>query len=487
MSREPKTAKEARKRNRAADARAEAEPGNVAAWIRSRKDDLLPQLAALDPSPALTSVLGALHGELKLSDIDLCRTLGDIVGKTRWLSVLTPLVEEMGRFPDANHALTTTKGGLGRQPAFLSEWRNRPWEEIGRVESVIVDGQPLVAQLPEVSDIFGPPEQRRRVLLKPHPQGELVPDIRGLRRRPNLMMTALEGLPPLAHSDASLLMALVYAASEPLWLDEHEGGALLARTRDGGFRRPRASDRDRFRQAARILRQALIYDPHYVQTNKNRWAPRWLDIVNVQTVPELGVYQLGPAGWTGAEKMKGRWLLTAQGSQSTARISLAGEQGVAGQIVNALEYRLYARHDGIPGPGPDVRPRDGTSGAGETVFVSMREILYMAQQLVGEPGRDQAAEKRFRRAIDTLLQRGYGLPRRLTPRGKSVPLLSGEAEAGDTVEIVGVRRGGNGRHSGLLVRASARFTAAAAQAARPKLTGFERVTLLDYAGRPLME
>ena len=83
--------------------------------------------------------------------------------------------------------------------------------------------------------------------------------------------------------------------------------------------------------------------------------------------------------------------------------------------------------------------------------VRLRDLLRAA----GEPVTDAtptrgAAARRYQRRVAALDELGYQIPER----------TGGEAEAGDSIEIVRRVRGSRGGEAGLVIRASARFVEA---------------------------
>ena len=165
-----------------------------------------------------------------------------------------------------------------------------------------------------------------------------------------------------------------------------------------------------------------------------------------------------------------RYTLTAEGGRAGKARVQAGESGAAGRLITGIEYRLAARFDGKSGTAPDLRP-ETKGGPGPTVLLPWRD----AMALMGEswdradPKADHAARNRWRRMVDSLLKAGY-----------KIATFRGEAEAGDSVEIVEVRRGSRARSAGLRVRASARFVEAARLSGLKDGKGFETVRLTDW-------
>ena len=386
---------------------------------------------------------------------------------------LSPIVRAWQERPDSLAAaiVTATVGDspMVKRPALISDLARTAWDDAGTVEAATVDGEALAARIPDAAAVHRP----RMRMLKPKPSEQMgIEWPRGLkpRIRPDMRLTALEGMPPILAGDLSMIVTMAYALNRPICLTETEGAALLARTRTGEFRRPRESDRERFRRAWVAGRWALIvYDPHDTAPGG-----RAVELLDAQSTAS-GLYVIGPPLWARQLAAKGeRWTLTGEGSAASARRFLAGKQSLAGRIVTGLEYRLGARWDGKLGIAPDLRPDSGKTGPGPVVFVGWREVL----NLVGnwwdpnDPTADDAARKRFDRAVETL--KGYFVS----------PAPGHEAAAGDTVEIVARVRGSRAHRAGLQVRASARFVEAARLAHQKDGQGFGPVALTDYTGKP---
>ena len=94
----------------------------------------------------------------------------------------------------------------------------------------------------------GRPRRTRR-LFKP---GEGLPlKVDGVKALPHdLRLVALEGLSPILAGDVLTLGGVVWALNQTVRITERDGAALLARTRKGGYRGPKASDVKRFWDAA---------------------------------------------------------------------------------------------------------------------------------------------------------------------------------------------------------------------------------------------
>ncbi len=141
-------------------------------------------------------------------------------------------------------------------------------------------------------------------MLKPKPGEQMgIEWPRGLkpRIRPDMRLTTtLEGMPPILAGDLSMIVTTSYALNRPIYLTETEGAALLARTRGGEFRRPRESDRERFRRAWVAGRWALIvYDPHDTASGG-----RAVELLDAQRTAS-GLYVIGPPLWARQLAAKG--------------------------------------------------------------------------------------------------------------------------------------------------------------------------------------
>ena len=375
---------------------------------------------------------------------------------------LAPLVQAWQRRPHTpSQSTVTAVQGMTRRAAIVSDTRRVPWTDNYDLDAAIVDGEPIMAGLPDLIELFPEPRRRKRRLFKP---GEgLLLKVDGVKALPrDLRLVALEGLPPILAGDVLTLATLAHTLNYPMRIDERDGAALLARTRDGEYRFPQKSDIKRFWQAAADLRATLIYDPH--------GSGRWAELAKVEGLPNKRGVFMGRPEWMNYRSGGERYTLTAEGGRAGMARVMAGESGAAGRLITGIEYRLAARFDGKPGIAPDLRP--GTKGgAGLPVFLPWRD----AMALMGEswdrtdPKADHAARNRWQRMVGSLLKTGY-----------KIATFRGEAEAGDSVEIVEVVRGSRARPAGLRVRASARFVEAARLAGLSDGRGFETVRLTDW-------
>ena len=362
---------------------------------------------------------------------------------------LAPLVkawQERPRHP--GKATVTTAGGMLRRPEPVSTLRRTPWGDGYSLETIQIDGEPMTAKLPDLVELFPEPKLRLRRLYKPA-ESRLPLRVEGVREiQRDLRLVALEGLPGVLAGDVLALACLAHGIDRAMLINERDGAALLARTRDGGFRSPKPTDIKRFWQAAADLRAALMYDPH--------GSGRWADLAKVEPVPNRRGIILGRPTWM--RYLKGdRWTLTAEGGRAGKARIVAGEGGAAGRLITGIEYRLAARWDGRPGIAPDLRP-EWKGGPGHPVFIPWRDAMNLMGDVWdrADGAADYAARFRWRRMVQSLLKAGY-----------LIHNLRGEASAGDSVEIVDVVKGGRSRPAGLRVRASARFVEAGGRGGPP--------------------
>lgn len=344
-----------------------------------------------------------------------------------------------------------------RRPRTVSGILRAHW-----VEAAVVDGEPMALTVPDK------PRQPRRVY-RPSRQMRLPDAALPEPLPPDFRLVTVGELVNCGGSmalpgDVLALMTLAHAVEGRLALADREGAALLARTRKGGFRRPRKSDIKRFRDAALELHWAIF---------RNDKTGEWFPVADVQRYKDQTVIA-APAWMRGKWKTKDGWTLTADGgAASRARLIASSDASPAGRVITGLEHRLAARWDGRPGIAPDLRPAHGKSGPGTARFINWREAMALAGFHWDWTARraDQAMLFRYRRILLRLRKAGYMLAH---PRG--------EAAAGDAVEVVGIQRGSRARAAGLVVRASARFVESAKLSIRADGKGFDHVSLSDWLG-----
>ena len=230
-------------------------------------------------------------------------------------------------------------------------------------------------------------------------------------------------------------------------------GATITQSQGAVFVGGRDTDANRQRWHSALTTAAGMY----IIINTKTGEPRNLLVADFH---DGGADVRPPAWWI---KDKPAWRLTG-GLYRPASIGgrmVKHETGGLHRMITGLETVLTWSPSG--GGGRDGRlPRylraRVPGGPGEEIFVPWREVLRRSGDYVtAKTPFSGRAGMRYGRRVNALLDAGYGTPTdaRGTPTNAAAP-------AGDTVEI---RRagGGNGRESGLWIRASARFCAAAAQ------------------------
>ena len=262
---------------------------------------------------------------------------------------IIPLVEAWQKRPrPITEATTTTANGMTRRPEIISTIQRMTFIPFGSfdLDATLVDGEPLAARIPDFGDVFPLPKPNETLPLKfpgignPYKYGDL--------RLLALAQVAAEENSIILAGDVLTLLSLAHAIDRDLRLHERQGGALLARTRNGGFRRPRPSDIKRFWRAAQELAYLHITEP---------WPGgfRWANLASVQGDPKTRSVTIASPAWLRSWQRKGgRWTLTAEGGKAGKARIVAGESGAGGRLITGIEYRLAARFDGQPGIAPGL-------------------------------------------------------------------------------------------------------------------------------------
>lgn len=371
------------------------------------------------------------------------------------------------RLPDAT---VTTASGLVRRPRSVSRALQASWERVG-IDVAEVDGEPFATVSPNAVAAFGKPRRRaykrgdqRALGLRGF--GELPGDLR------LIAVAALDEAGPILSGDTLALMQVAQASDRPITVSASELAMLLARSRDGGFRRVRDSDLKRAHFATQALHWLILNDP--------KGSGRWINLARVEPLAD-DRYILGPPAWM-REASRDQWTLTAEGGWHGRMRIASGEGATMGRVITGLEHFIAAHYLGGRGLNPNLQPANGKGSAGPAVSLPWRTVQRLAGFTWDESDSraDHAARVRHDRIVRGLRRNGYLLP---TRNGR--PNLRGEAEAGDSVEIVRIVRGARGRLAGLEIRASARFVAAARLSIRAEGQGFERVSLPDWMGLPV--
>ena len=351
--------------------------------------------------------------------------------------------------------------GLVRRPRPFSACLHTPWERVA-VDAATVDGQPLAAAIP------GYP--RRRALYEAGQSVFHFP--RSAAPPSHLFLEAIgESVTGVGRKlslpgDMLLIAAIAYSADRRLEIPDSAGAALLARTREGGFRSPKQSDLKRWHTATLLLHSLIWRD---LATGK------WFELVAV--VSHVTYTAIGRPEWANGNHLHrhGGWTLTSEGSAvARARIVANADSSPAGRILTAIEFFLASQWDGRPGIAPFLRPADGRAGPGTTAILTWRYLMQASGFTWDQHDRraDRNMYATYRRAVCRMVDAGY----RVSNAGR------GEARAGDTLEIVDIVRASRHRKAGLVVRASQRFVAAAKQSAKPKGKGFRSIPLTEWLG-----
>ena len=399
------------------------------------------------------------------------------LAKPRPKHPLTPLLAwwlSRPRPATGGRVSTVGTGRMTRRPAVSFHARLTSWN----VDAVEVDGEPMATHVSDVADLFvrkdkrkkdkkGDAAPRERRVLRPGDQAHL--DLDGLAPLPrDLRLVALTGLHNVIAGDTFTLLTLAEALDRAIEIDEYTGAALLARTRDGGFRRPRDSDVERYWDAAAELHSLKVYDP--------AGSRRWAELAYVSGDPKTRMVTIGPPKWRKFGKGGTRWMLTTEGGVAGRARITAGRGGAAGRLVAGIEYFLGARYLGARGAPPDLLPASGKSGPGPVVTLPLAAVAALMGELdpTGTSDDARSTRKRLGRAIEAAMK-----------MYQPAPGAGTEAPAGDSVEIVGRLRASRHRPAALEVRASARYVEATRLSMRRQGRGFQTVALPDWLGLDL--
>ena len=381
---------------------------------------------------------------------------------------LEPLVDAWQRLSavpmEAIRVTATTPGAMVRRPRQLSAVVHTPWENVA-VDAATVDGEPIATMVPSASPY---PYRRTRY----QASQSVLPSARNATAPRHMLLTVVgavatgDGRKLALSGDLLMVAAIVHALDGRLELPDSAGAALMARTRNGGFRTPKPSDFMRWHNVTLSLRSCVWRCP---ATGK------WFELVEVSALPNSTV--IGRPDWAHGKRLRlqGGWTLTTEGGRAArSRIVASVNASPAGRIVSAIEYHLAAHWDGRPGIAPYLRPARGKAGPGEIESLDWRYIMRAAGFVWDstDQRRDRNMLETYRRAVARLQSVGYQAPN----AGR------GAAPAGDAIEIVDVVRANRSRPAGLKVRASDRFVEAARQSVLGHGKGFSSVALTDWLG-----
>ena len=370
---------------------------------------------------------------------------------------LAPLVRAYEERPRSlDEAPVTVAGGytqLMRHPHRGAQAALTHWLPPGEVAAVMVDGLPVVAALSGPQRALVPWTEGRALGLG----SAMAPTDWRLHATAAFARTG----GPLPDDVRVLLTVAAAVGTRGVVLSDRNGAALLARSSNGEYRRPRvagknARDLERYQEAvceAVRLRlheapgsansRELIVSATYADGTRRLALPPWLSPTNG-----------GP---------ESRWFLSAeQGCRERASL-----QSLAARMVLGFECFLATRWDGKRTIGDAFRKVEGKL---PSYRLDVPSCLALAGDVAwrGDDERERvAALKRFHRAVDALEGAGYF-----------------GSECVDTVRVISRTRGSRGNAAGVVIAATLQSAEAARKANQAGGKGFESVRLADYLNGP---
>ena len=342
-------------------------------------------------------------------------------------------------------AFQTERGNYSKTPGLMAA-------TTGVLSIVKVDGEPFAGRMPLI------PENKKRRAYRPKQegtQGELLPGPRRLNRVPtgDMILASLDQWDLSADDRTTLRHDIIrlgratYSLTGRATIPEDVGAKWLT-----GQTHATAAAKQRWWDTLEAMR--------YMTVRVDPKTHRWLDLFDVRPQRD-GSAWLGPASWwvesrkeddgPRAWRLSGGLWRPAINGDAPARGTSSGFWGALARTVDGIEAGLAwgpTTGSGKGGRLADYLRPTHKGGAGPEVFIPWRNVLRLAGEAAPDGGLDSsgAMRQRYKRRIDALRKAGYVLPGR------------GEAEAGDTIEIVRIVDGRGGRREGgIVVRASARF------------------------------
>lgn len=377
--------------------------------------------------------------------------------------------------------------GATRISYAASEVLRRRWQASIDIDGIYIDGTPLVARLHSLR----PTEQWKLYSDDPSlmPSGGdnlELPDA-SFRRTPYPQNARDQPLPMVAsrilgnldgrsslRSDLSTVLNVAYGSTGPVTWSDREGARLLARTKDGGFRRPTDGDVSRWRTAVEVGSSIRLY---YV----DRYGRDFISILIVDSYGD-GRRIISPPAWFrergGTSNLGSSMGYTLSGAAHPSR-QIGAKAPSFPHVLASMEYWLARSYEGEDGVAPLLRPvRPGRVGPwapscrGEPFWPWYDVLIFLGLErfdLTDSKARD-AALRRYWRIVEGLQRAGY--------------MRTDDAGNGDLIEVEASPR--TGRRSGratpwLRFRASARFCEAARLATLGKWT---TMNLLDWYDLP---
>ena len=376
-------------------------------------------------------------------------------------------LQKLAAAKPAAEAKVRTAGGLVRVPTVGSELLRRQWTSDVEVATVEVDGEPLATRIPTApiptaawvhhdgsplfdSGVTGDDGQLR------------LPSIIEYKPGYPLLMVARRQLTPYDYrktlwADLRIAWVLLYSTTGPCRLDDWEGAALLARSKDGGFRRASTSDLQRWRALLDFVDgvRLLYRDPHGLID--------WIPLGRAEPVGDGSRIISAPAWYR--EELEGLKRYTLTNTAAPARWSM-DRQSAAREVVFAAEYLITTTYTGGQAVmlSPDGRDRAGP-GPWSEWYTWARVLSELAGQTVDTTGdTTRMPRKRAARIIAALDAAKYEM---------------GAKHNGDVVEFE-LLPGKGSRGGRLRFRATPRFVEASRLSKDP--TGWHSTSLRAWIG-----
>ena len=327
---------------------------------------------------------------------------------------------------------------LARNPGLLALAR-------ATLEATEVDGEPFATS---------EPMGKRSYRVAVAEQGRLFPGPRNLdgRATAGAVLSTLADLSltgderSTLRSDIARVGRMAYALTGAVRLSHAEGAHFI-----GGRDTP--ANRRRWRLAVMMGSGIRLILPDW----------DWWDLLDVSRSGE-DTFRVGPPEWwlrregPMAHRFTGGLFRTPV--FETDRTPWRNE--ILARMIDGIEGGLTwgtAAGKGHQGRIPDLLRPERPGGPGDEVFIPWWQALRLSGEFVAPDAKMSGAlRQRWRRRIAMLQTAEY-----FARREKAAP-------AGDTVEVLEVRRGGRKRTPGLVVRASARFCAAYANAKQTRIS-----------------
>ena len=380
---------------------------------------------------------------------------------------LSQIVRAWQNRPRTIETASVSVSGGTRLPYRASEFGRNQWHEVQAVDAVEIDGVPYAVKMAEIGTPVFPDYETARKSKKPvlyASTGEPIDQLSLAFTTPRkpietpIALIAFErfgwDLRKSLACDCAFLMKIVLASNQSLLIPKHEGAQLLARSRDGGYRRVFESDEQRFEIATKVFHDLVFWID-------DGGVFRWFPMLDV-TKDEQGraIMQMPP--WYKSSQY------TITGGLVNAHTRMQGQINDGGiwRTVDAMEYYLArsapVRHGKFAGIANALTPANGKTGPGQWEKLTRDEFF----RLTGDNTHgvaDGTLRKRFFDRKNRLKDAGY------------ITAGNRPAEANDTVEFQSV-------HGGVWVRATDKGVESAKKAQRGHI---ETRSLNEILGNPI--